>query len=81
MRLLFQNGPIIAQFTVVWELAQLVEYAHKGREWAPLYVEGKAEPVGRIHSQTYEVQLVENHGLQHRQVVRLGPGPQDPQTP
>ncbi|WP_201386720.1 CPBP family intramembrane glutamic endopeptidase [Ktedonobacter sp. SOSP1-52] len=37
------------------------------------YIERKGEPIGRIHTTTYEVQLFAGNDIKHRQVVVLGP--------
>ncbi|GHO73934.1 hypothetical protein KSD_17050 [Ktedonobacter sp. SOSP1-85] len=73
MRLLFQNGHIVAQFNVIWEISLLMDLSTKGIDWTSVYMEGKGEPIGRIHTTTHEVQIFAGNDIKHRQVVVLGP--------
>ena len=68
MRLVQQAGKLVAQFTLTWEAAYLVE---QGDCWVPFCLPGKTEVIGEIHASTHEVRLLSDLPLAHRQAVAL----------
>ncbi len=68
MRVIEQEGKLIAQFTMTWEVGYLAE---QGERWVPFCPVGKTEAIGEIHATSHEVRFFAGHPYTHRQAVTI----------
>ena len=68
MRVIQQEGKLIAQFTMTWEVSYLAE---QGERWVPFCPAGKTGAIGEIHAVSHEIRFFAGHPPAHRQAVTL----------
>lgn len=70
MRLILREGRVSVQFTLMWEVAYLLE---QGEQWIPFCFVGQTSPIGEIHAASHRVLFYPGCEVVDRQLVVLAP--------